>query len=88
MLELPSLPEVEGGTREALLEDLHHRNEHLRRDLRVEFDVLVEAEFGDLLEGLLNEILDFTLFLGPLLLVHGAGRTGTLPIVAAFSTRG
>ena len=40
------------------------------------------------MEGLLNEIFNFTLFLSPLLLVHGASRTGALPIVAALSTRG
>ena len=45
MLKLAALPEVEGGTGESLLENLHHRNEHLRRDLRVEFNVLVQAEF-------------------------------------------
>ena len=83
VLELTALPEVEGGARQALLQDLHHRDEHLRGDLRVELDVLVQAELRDLLESLTDEILDFPLLLRSLLLVHGTMHRA-LPIIAAL----
>ena len=83
MLELAALPEVKGRARQALLQNLHHRDEHLRGDLRVELDVLIQAELRYLLEGLRYEILDLTLLLGSLLLVHGTMDTA-LPVVAAL----
>ena len=44
MLELASLAEVECRARQALLQDRHDRDEHLRADLRVEFEVLLDVD--------------------------------------------
>lgn len=74
MLKLASLAEIEGRAGESLLDDRHHRDEHLRGDRRVELDVLVDRESLHLLEGLLHEALDFPLLEIPFLLIHGHHR--------------
>ena len=70
MLEHAALAEVERGAGKALLQNGHHADEHLRADLRVELEELVQREALHLGEGLLHKGLYLTLLRRALLLVH------------------
>ena len=85
MLELASLAEVECRARQALLQDRHDRDEHLRADLRVELEVLLDVELGHLAEGLLHEVFDFALFQLALLSIDIRSMASALSIVHALA---
>lgn len=61
ILKYAALAEVERTTRQTLLQNAHHRYEHLRADVRVELEVLLDRELGNLLESLMHKVLDLAL---------------------------
>lgn len=85
LLEQATLTEVESTARQTLLNNAHHRHEHLRANMRVELKVLLDRKLGNLLEGLLHKALDLALFKLSLLSVDVCGMASSLSGVHALA---